>query len=376
MARGTHLETAQIRVTENRVSTQPMSAQPPALANVLQYLGLVRGNTMRIPSMLVAAALVVATPPVAWGADKPAAKPAAAAKKVDLAIPRTRDGHPDLEDTLWSMPYQALVEALPGVPLVVSEPQAQAIYKTFVAVALTNENLKIDGEAAAAFTDSLGFPLVRGERHTRLLVSPADGRLPMKPEARQAYAAAGRAVTSKLDNPEDRPAGERCLDQATMPPATFLIGAPRQFVVTPQAVAIHSEYADEVIIAPFAKEHAPWTTHPQYGDSIARWEGDTLVIETVNFPEWNRMRVTGNLVISPDAKVTERYTRISAKEIVYQFTVDDPAIYTASWTGEYSFYPVAGRTYASSCHEGNYSLTNILGAAREAERLAAKEKTP
>jgi hypothetical protein len=159
-----------------------------------------------------------------------------------------------------------------------------------------------------------------------------------------------------------------------MPPATFLIGAPRQFLVTPQAVAIHSEYADEVIIAPFAKEHGPWAVHPQYGDSIARWDGDTLVIETVNFPEWNRMRVTGNLVISPDAKVTERYTRISDKEIVYQFTVDDPAIYTASWTGEYSFYPISGRNYASSCHEGNYSLPNILGAAREAERLAKAKK--
>jgi hypothetical protein len=330
---------------------------------------------MRIPVTMAAMALAVVVAPAAWAADKPAAQPAASAKK-PVPIPRTRDGHPDLEDTLWSMPYQALVEALPGVPLVVSEPQAQAIYKGFVAVALTNENLKIDGEAAAAFTDSLGFPLVRGERHTRLLVSPADGRLPMKPEARSAYSAAGRAVITKLDNPEERPAGERCLDQATMPPATFLIGAPRQFLVTPEAVAIHSEYADEVIIARFEKEHAPWATHPQYGDSIARWDGDTLVIETVNFPEWNRMRVTGNLVISPDAKVTERYTRVSAQEIVYQFTVDDPAIYTAPWTGEYSFYPISGRTYASSCHEGNYSLPNILGAARESERLKAAAKVP
>jgi hypothetical protein len=321
--------------------------------------------------LAVAAGLLLAT--TASAADKPAAKPA---KPAATAIPRDKDGHPALDDTLWSMPYQALVEAVPGMAdLVVSEEKAKAMYKGFVAVALTNENLKIDGEAAAAFTDSLGFPLVRGERHTRLLISPADGHLPMKPEARRAYFAYGAGVTTKLDNPEDRPAGERCLDQATMPPATFLIGAPRQFVVTADAVGIHSEYADEVIIAPFAKEHAPPAVHPQYGDSIARWEGDTLVIETVNFPEWNHFRVTGNLVISPDAKVTERYTRVSAKEIVYDFTVDDPTTYTAPWTGEYSFYPIPGGTYASSCHEGNYSLPNILGAAREAERLA-KTKNP
>ncbi|MDB5453255.1 MAG: hypothetical protein JWO33_1833 [Caulobacteraceae bacterium] len=329
---------------------------------------------MRIASVIVGLSLISATPPTAWAAEKPIAKPAASTSKT-LPIPRARDGHPEFDDTLWSMPYQALVEAVPGMAdLVVSEERAKAMYKGFVAVALTNENLRIDGEAAAAFTDSLGFPLVRGERHTRLLISPADGRLPMRPEARREFGAAGAAVMMKLDNPEDRPAGERCLDQATMPPATFLIGAPRQFVVTPEAVAIHSEYADEIIIAPFAKEHGPWAMHPQYGDSIARWEGDTLVIETVNFPAWNKMRVTGNLVISPEAKVTERYTRVSANEIVYQFTVDDPKIYTAAWTGEYSFYPVPGGTYASSCHEGNYSLPNILGAAREAERQAAAKK--
>lgn len=320
---------------------------------------------MRVASSALAFALILSAPTLADAADKAAA----------AGTPRTRDGHPDLEDTLWSMPYQALVEAVPGMnELVVSEEKAKALYAGFLAVALTNENLKIDGEAASAFTESLGFPLVRGERHTRLLIDPANGRLPMRPEARKEFNAAGMAVMTSLDNPEDRPAGERCLDQMTMPPSTFLIGAPRQFVVTPEAVAIHSEYADEIIIAPFAKEHRPWAMHPQYGDSIARWEGDTLVIETVNFPAWNKMRVTGNLVISPEAKVTERYTRISAREIVYQFTVDDPKTYTAVWTGEYSFYPVTARTFASSCHEGNYSLPNILGAAREAERQTAARK--
>jgi hypothetical protein len=332
---------------------------------------------MRVASKLLFVGLGCLLASPSWSADKPPAKAAEVKTAIPSGIPRTRDGHPDLEDTLWVMPYQALVEAVPGMAdLVVSEQMAKPMYAGFVKAALQNENLKIDGEAASAFTDSLGFPLVRGERHTRLLVSPADGHLPMRPEARRAYAAAGASVTNAFDNPEDRPAGERCLDQATMPPSTFLIGAPRQFVVTADAVAIHSEYADEVIIAPFAKEHQPWATHPQYADSIARWEGDALVIETTNFPAWNQYRLTGNLVISPEAKVTERYTRLSDKELLYQFTVDDPKTYTATWTAEYSFYPEAGRTYASSCHEGNYSLPNILGAAREAERekaLAAKK---
>jgi hypothetical protein len=77
-----------------------------------------------------------------------------------------------------------------------------------------------------------------------------------------------------------------------------------------------------------------------------------------------------SLVINPDAKVIERFTRLSADELLYQFTVEDPKVYTAPWLAEYSLYRADYPMFPSNCHEGNYSLPNILAAAREAERQA------
>src|ERR1700750_2721547 len=134
------------------------------------------------------------------------------------------------------------------------------MYTRLLAMVRTNENFKIDGELDDIFANGPGLPLVRGERHTRLVVTPADGKLPMKPELRrEVFTAYG-----KFDNPEDRPAGERCLHNGTMPPSPFLTGAPRQFVITPTTVAIHVEYADEIMVVPFTDKHGPWAVHPQY----------------------------------------------------------------------------------------------------------------
>jgi hypothetical protein len=136
---------------------------------------------------------------------------------------------------------------------------------------------------------------------------------------------------------------------------------------------IHTESGDEVRIIPFATAHGPAAAHPPMGDSIARWEGDTLVVETVNFLPRDRQRgsLSGSFVVNPDAKVTERFTRVGKDELVYQFTVEDTKVYAAAWLAEFSLYRAPYRMYPSSCHEGNYGLPNILAGAREEERAAA-----
>ena len=89
-------------------------------------------------------------------------------------------------------------------------------------------------------------------------------------------------------------------------------------------------------------------------------EGDTLVVETIKpYP------LQGSF-ISPVGKITERFTRWSDNEIFYEYTVDDPAIYTQPWSGEMSFYKETA-LFEYACHEGNYSLPGILGGARRAE---------
>jgi hypothetical protein len=114
--------------------------------------------------------------------------------------------------------------------------------------------------------------------------------------------------------------------------------------------------------------HLPKHVTPWLGDSIGRWEGDTLVVETTNFHEGNRFR--GG---SENLKVTERLRRIDANTILYRATIDDPAVYTKPWTIEYPFVVAAGPVYEYACHEGNYSLVDILGGARKQESETTKK---
>jgi len=103
------------------------------------------------------------------------------------------------------------------------------------------------------------------------------------------------------------------------------------------------------------------------GDSIGHYEGDTLVVETINMrPEQG---IRGG---SADQKVTEWFTRISPTTIRYRFTVDDPGAYTAPFSGEVAFRTTKGQVYEYACHEGNYAMTGILMGAREAEKAGKK----
>jgi hypothetical protein len=99
------------------------------------------------------------------------------------------------------------------------------------------------------------------------------------------------------------------------------------------------------------------------GDSIGRWDGDTLVVDTTNFTGKTRFRnSTENL------HVVERFTRVDRRTLRYQFTVEDPDTWTRPWTGEYSWPLTGGLMYEYACHEGNYALENILRGARVKER--------
>jgi hypothetical protein len=103
------------------------------------------------------------------------------------------------------------------------------------------------------------------------------------------------------------------------------------------------------------------------GDSIGRYEGDTLVVETINIPEaQNFMGSWKNL------KVTEWFTRLNKDKILYRFLVEDPDTWEQPWGGEYTFLTLNGRTYEYACHEGNYAMPGILGGARQKEKEAAE----
>jgi len=292
------------------------------------------------------------------------------------AVPRTPFGHPDLQG-VWTSNFMTILEGQPGVPLVLPEKEAQVFVDHAVEGFADRTSRGLDPELPEIAKATEGLPIVRGERRTRTVVLPADGVLPYTAEARKESKAG--PVTKRYDNPEERPAWERCLVGLAVPPVTN-VGAgslnPRQiFQTSAQQVIIHSEYGDEARIIPFTNTHKPEVLHTALGDSISRWEGDTLVIETIGLPEVDRVRLVSNLVVTKNAKVIERYTRLSDNELLYQYTVEDPAIYTAPWYAEYSLYRTDQRMFESSCHEGNYSLANILKGGRVADmRLAEAQR--
>ena len=339
----------------------------------------------QIPSSQRAAdqILPVAAPIVSIAPAAPAAPVYAPTSRVaEPGVPRTLDGHPDLQNVVWAGNFFGMIEAVPMMlppELVLSEEKAKAAFDKMMAMFTGNPAMKAaleaDPEASALLANASGFPLVRGQRRSRLVVQPADGKIPYTAAARR-EASGAMSRSSKANNPEERGLSERCVDLGGQPPMAMMNPfQPRQFVQTPSHVVINIEWGDEARLIPFAAAHGPEALHPWMGDAIAHWEGDTLVIETTGFSAKDRMRgaLPTSLILNPDSKVTEHYTRVSKDELLYQFTIEDPKIYTAPWLAEYSLFRAPFRMYPSSCHEENYSLPNILSGQRvtDAHRIEA-----
>jgi len=270
----------------------------------------------------------------------------------------------------WRVNFILPMEATPTTPqLVVSESDAKAV-AAVAGAALADEFAKtLDPELPMLVAHSDGLAIVRGQRRTRAVVQPADGKLPYTAAARKE--AAGPPPDGSSDNPEQRPNAERCLvGQGQAPLSSFALDSHIQIVRTRDHVVIHSEYGDDVRIVPLNNAHAPKVLWSRLGDSIGHWEGRTLVIETFGLPDADRVRLAPTLLVPGEATVIERLTPISDRELLYQFTVVDSKTYAAPWLGEFSWFRTDKPMYESACHEGNYSLPNVLAGARHEEAVA------
>jgi len=228
----------------------------------------------------------------------------------------------------------------------------------------------LDPEVPLLMDHNDGLPIVRGQRRTRAVVRPADGRLPYTPAVRK-EAESPPAEGPPLDNPENLQNSERCLVGQGQPPlASFTLDNQIQIVRTKDAVVILEEYGDDLRIIPLKGGHGPAVLTSRLGDSVGHFEGKTLVIETIGMPDADRYRLAPTLIVPGASKVIERLTPISDKELLYQFTVVDPAAFTAPWLGEFSWFRTDLPMYEHACHEGNYSMANELSGARHDEAVA------
>lgn len=214
---------------------------------------------------------------------------------------------------------------------------------------------------------------INGEYRSSWIVDPPSGTLPWSSAGgAKARMAAGRAYTTAPD-PEVRSPGERCIigygGSGGPPMMNVLYNNNYQFVQTPGTVAILVEMAHNARLIRINGEHRAKALRGWLGDSVGRWEGDTLVVKTVNFHPDAAMRfgLRNRFYISADAKVEERFTRVADDAIFYEFSVDDPKIYSKPWRAEMVLRATAGPIYEYACHEANYSMIGILAGARKKE---------
>ena len=291
-----------------------------------------------------------------------------AALAADYHTPRTPWGAPNLQG-LWSNLSLTRLERAPGVPAKIAKGADIAASEKTV-LETTTPNDPLGGRETENWTP-VHLAMMDGELRTSWIDSTADGRIPYRPEAVKRLAAIRAAAFTNFDGPESRNTSERCMTP------TFSAGSPPlqnppyaanyQIVQTRETVVIVAEIDGEARIIRLNAPHDPPSVRRRWiGDSVGHWEKETLVVETVGFRGEEAYRAPV-FYIGPDARVTERFTRISPTEIRYAFTVEDPATYTEVWRGEMPFHPTKGPIYEYACHEGNYSLAGVLEGARYVE---------
>jgi hypothetical protein len=219
-----------------------------------------------------------------------------------------------------------------------------------------------------------------GQPRSSILIDPPDGRVPaMLPAAQaklQALAAERRKAGAEFDHPELRPLAERCMmsfGNNAGPPMlpNYWYNNNYTFVQSRDHVGFLTEMVHDMRVARIGGTHGPAAIRPWMGDAVARWDGDTLVVETTNFHPQHGFRGAWEHL-----KVTERFAYVDADTIRYRFTIEDPTTWAAPFTGELPFrrLPADELVYEYACHEGNYALQGVLSGARAQERDAAKKQ--
>lgn len=293
-------------------------------------------------------------------------------------MPRTPDGHPDLQGT-WTnstlTPLQRRAEFAGKATL--SDEEALAYEKkdhhlfeerpdlSPDSLAHVKESNAVGAEASEAWERGSTLARVNGVKRTSLIVDPLDGKIPALTREAKQRAAAEDKRQDRAESVKDLSLKDRCLSFGPVPMVPQVYNNNYQIVQTPGYVMILSEMIHDARIIRMNATHAPPAVRQWLGDSIGYWEGDTLVIDTTNFNNRGEFRrSTENL------HVVERLSRLDAGTLLYRATIDDPATFTKPWTIEYPLVATTERIFEYACHEGNSWVESALRAARQAEAAA------
>ena len=296
---------------------------------------------------------------------------AAGAAERPYTPPRLDNGQPDMQGVWVASNSTPLQRPAGFTTLVIDEAQAA---KLLAALDARAEDRNTPTEPTEYF-DPLSIERTRGELRSSIIVDPPDGQIPGNDLFKQEFARGAANMLNAMDGPEQRPPPERCLgSQTTQPPIMAIRSGVNlhQIVQTADSFVFTSEFVNTARIVRLSARRMPPAIATWLGDSIGRWEGDTLIVETRGFTPSDHYRgsLAGSYLVSPRTVVTERFVRAAEDRIDYTFTVEDPTFYTRPWTGESHFMRSDEQVLEYACHEANYSLIHILEGAREQERRA------
>ncbi len=324
---------------------------------------------------ILAAVLVssLAPVPIFSQASAPGVKPAAPAKAERSSIPRTPWGHPDL-DGVWD--FRTVTPLERPKELAGKEVLTAAEVGDFQRQAAVRNNRDTNVPAGEVgdyneFWYDRGSAVV-GTNRSSLIIDPPDGRMPaLTPEAakkRQAEADARKGVGADRPTPggfvEDLGPGGlrvRCIlgFNAGPPMTPSAYNNNVQIFQTKEYVALLNEMVHDVRMIPMdGRPHG--TLRRWAGDSRGRWEGDTLVVDTVKF---HRPTLMSGGQSSATMHLVERFRRVNAETLLYEFTIEDPTTWTKPWTAQIPMRKSKEPIYEYACHEGNYSMFTILAGA-------------
>jgi hypothetical protein len=330
-----------------------------------------------IGSVSVTAILMMV--PAAAQSQSALAKPAATKSDKAWTPPRTPDGKPDLGG-VWSFatltPLERPAEFAGKAYL--TDKEAAEFAKRNIADRNkdSREGSGSDADVARAYNDAWWDFGKNATNQTSLVIDPPDGKLPpLTAEGQKRKAEREEARNRPARGPEDRSVGERCIlgfnSGPPMMPSAYNNNV--QIFQSGNTVVLLNEMVHNARVVPMdGRPHG--TVRQWVGDSRGHWEGNTLVVDTVNFTDVG----TGFRGIPTDLNyhLIERFTLRDANTLVYEFTVDDPTMQARPWTASVPMVRSNEAMYEYACHEGNYGMVGILAGARAEEDAAQKAAKP
>lgn len=236
-----------------------------------------------------------------------------------------------------------------------------------------NDPANVGGYDPEYFSIGESLALIDGKYRTSIIIDPPDGRIPYREQGAAIRRRQASAVfqfpdsLGRSDGPEGRPLSDRCLKafSSSTPFISSVYNNNLQIIQSPDHVVLVVEMVHDARIVKIDQAHRDLPYNKWLGDSVGYYDGDTLVVTTKNFSEWEVAQGYG-INASMNMVLTERFRRVADDEIRYSFTIEDPELYTQPWTGEMPMRPSSG-LYEYSCHEGNHALPGILAGARRLE---------